>query len=231
VIGYHQSTTENSEPLFPANGSFLHVGHVNITDSLFAVFRFCIKRMGFGHCFNENLGPIRSVILSTSGDGPYSFPAWIGNVSGDLIASDGGKTFSIDSNYSFVDVLSFRPSLSGYFTCSATFVDVQSYPPRPIYHITSTKGGSATPITVVVVACFALLGIIGTVIFVQFRRRSAFLIGSEVIGSSRAQVRAEPELPCRGELNELEEPMGDENEGVVGEAENPLTAIAKSINQ
>jgi hypothetical protein len=55
-------------------------------------------------------------------------------------------------------------------------------------------------------------------------------MGSEVIGSSPLQVRAEPELPSRGVLNELEEPMGDENEGVVGKSENPLTAVSTTVN-
>jgi hypothetical protein len=183
VIGYHQSTTENSERFLPVNGAFLHVGHVNISDSLLALFRFCIKRIGFGHCFNESLGPIRSVILSTGGEGPYSFPAWIGNVSGDLIASDGRETFSIDSNYSFVDVLSFPPSPSCYFTRSAPVLDSITLLKKSIAFSADVfgpaEGDAATRIILIAIACFVLLLIIGAIVLVLFRRRRESLKDSE----------------------------------------------------
>jgi hypothetical protein len=120
IIGYRQTTRAESEQVSSINGTFLHVGHVDVSDSSLGLFRFCVERIGFRYCFDESLGPIRSVLLSTGGEGPYSFPAWIGTVSRDLIASDGRTNFSIDAKYSFVDVLSFPFSpTTCFFTDSA----------------------------------------------------------------------------------------------------------------
>jgi hypothetical protein len=105
IIGYRQTTAAESEQVSSVHSAFLHVGQVNVSDSLLGSFRFCVERTEFRYCFDEALGPVRSVMLSAGGEGPYSSPAWIGNISRPLIASDGRTTFSICS---FADVLSFR---------------------------------------------------------------------------------------------------------------------------
>jgi hypothetical protein len=119
IIGYRQPTPAEIEPLGSINGKFLHVGNISVSDARLGLFRFCVKRTGFSHYFDESSAPIQSVILSTHGEGPYSFPASIGNVSRDLISSDGRISSRLDTNYSFIDVLSFPPDpTSCYFTDS-----------------------------------------------------------------------------------------------------------------
>jgi hypothetical protein len=41
IIGYHETTPEGSEQLPSIDGAFLHVGHVNVSDSDLGLFRFC----------------------------------------------------------------------------------------------------------------------------------------------------------------------------------------------
>jgi hypothetical protein len=111
VIGYHRNTTAESEPSLRNNGAFLHIGDVRAPDSLLGTFRFCVDGVEFRFCFDQSLGTIRSVIVGTGIGGQYRFPAWIGDISRDLIASDGRTRFSVDSAYSFVDGL-FNPAQS-----------------------------------------------------------------------------------------------------------------------
>jgi hypothetical protein len=120
IIGYHETTDERSEQLPAFDGAFLHVGHVNVSDSDLGLFRFCVESVEIRHCFDDDVGPIRSAILSARHNGSYSFPSSIGHISRNLIASDGRTVFSVNAPYSFIDVLSFSSNLwTCYFTRSS----------------------------------------------------------------------------------------------------------------
>jgi hypothetical protein len=181
VIGYRQTTAEKSEQVSSIDGSFLHVGHVNVPDSPLGSFGFCVRRKGFGQCFDERLGPIRSVILSTGGEGPYWFPASIGNISRDLIASDGRTRFSIDSNYSFIDVLSFAPSpttcfFTGTKPLSQEMHDscplAKSFKPTTTGTVPQTEPSGETTTILWSVGIVIFLGIVAALIIVAWRRRA-----------------------------------------------------------
>jgi hypothetical protein len=57
--------------------------------------------------------------VTAHGEGPYSFPASNGILSGDLLDSHGYERFPVNFSYSFVDVLYFRPILPTALTGSA----------------------------------------------------------------------------------------------------------------
>jgi hypothetical protein len=239
IIGYHRTTGEKSEPLSSIDSAFLHVGNVNISDSDLELFRFCVEGNWIHLCFDESLAPIRSVILGTCGEGSYSFPASIGNVSRNLIASDGRAHFGIESTYSFIDVLSFPPSPSQRKSASYQFCDsiivatssvilVESVSPsaRGVHR---SGGANAARTTLVVIGAVVLVAVAGGVIVVAFRRQAALLTDSEVTTASSGTGR----IPCPGSGNGLisldpesgdwpVSPTGDQPESEIW-SNNPVT--------
>jgi hypothetical protein len=119
IIGYHRATAEGTEQLPSMDEAFLHVGYLNVSDSGLGIVPFCVEGTDVRHCFDENVAPIRSVILNAQSNASYSFRAWVENTYQDLVARDGRTSFALTSNYSFIDVLSFPPSPTAYFRDSA----------------------------------------------------------------------------------------------------------------
>jgi hypothetical protein len=108
VIGYRRETSDGSEHLSSLEGPFLHVGSLSIPDPNSNSLKFCIRRVGFERCFDDRTGRIKSVIVRDPGAGPYSFRAWLDGIGGDFASSDGQTAFPVESNYSFLDNLTFR---------------------------------------------------------------------------------------------------------------------------
>jgi hypothetical protein len=208
IIGYHQTTAEKSERLSLIEGAFLHIGNVNISSSHLGSLQLCVDGNRIHQCFDENLAPIRSMILGTCDEGPYSFCAWIGNVPHNLIASDGMTRFKIESSYSFIDILSPAPSpstcsftgstllkqiqgsASGFATaisigisvsdqfCDSIILVMESVS-SSARDIHQAGGGNTTRTILVSIGAFVLLIVVGSAMIVVFRRQTALVTGSK----------------------------------------------------
>jgi hypothetical protein len=186
IIVDDQNRNTDSALLWRLNAAFLHIGKLSIPASLSESFRSCIAGTGCQYCLNATIGSIGRLILSVRVHGDYSFPAWMGSIPGHLVTADGRPSMQIQTNYSFIDSLSFVPSanlslepstplndtiaagvaaMSGVFEKS--FIKSDSSPV-----LKQAPGGTVVRITLVAIFSFLFLAAVGVIIIVMFRRRA-----------------------------------------------------------
>jgi hypothetical protein len=115
VICYRRPIVNGSEHLSSLEGAFLDVGRLIIPDPESHSLEFCVYKLDFERCFDDETGRIQSLVVGSQTNGDYSFPGWVDGIRGDFADSDGRINFAVEFNDSYVDVLSFRlPSTSRF---------------------------------------------------------------------------------------------------------------------
>jgi hypothetical protein len=85
----------------------VHIGNLNLSDSQLNSLQFCIRRIGFERCFLDYPRPIHSFVVSVSAEGYCWFPASVDGISGHFVDPDGNISFTVVSNYSFIEIVTF----------------------------------------------------------------------------------------------------------------------------
>jgi hypothetical protein len=107
VIAYCQVTRKGTEMLSSLTGPFLHIRNLTLPDSVSDSSTLCLQTENFEQCIRHYIQEIRSIVVMGPGKGIYSARLSVDGICYQATFPDGRSSFALDSNSSFVDVVSF----------------------------------------------------------------------------------------------------------------------------
>jgi hypothetical protein len=122
-IFYEQTTSQDSEPLWLLNSTFLQIGNVSAPTSDF--WRFSVSGNGQEEVFDIESTEVKSLIVSVPSQGHYSIRALRSGSDGFFETDAGLWSFDVSSNFSFVPSAHFMTG--GLPTPAATATPTETF--------------------------------------------------------------------------------------------------------